>query len=80
MVYFLSLMFVDALCGINPVRAQGRSLSWTYLEIPRAFSVSPLICCSVAKLCLTLCDPLDCSTPGFLVLHRLPEFAQIHVH
>ena len=25
----------------------------------------------------TLCDPMDCSTPGFLVLHYLPEFAQI---
>ena len=27
-----------------------------------------------------LCDPMDCSTPGFPVLHYLPEFAQIHVH
>ena len=26
-------------------------------------------CCSVAKLCVTLCDPMDCSTPGFPVLH-----------
>ena len=37
-------------------------------------------CCSVAKLCLTLCDPMDCSTPGFPVLHYFPEFAQIHAH
>ena len=29
-------------------------------------------CCSVAKLCLTLCNPMDCSTPGFPVLHYLP--------
>ena len=36
--------------------------------------------CSVAKSCLTLCDPMDCSSPGFSVLHYLPEFAQIHVH
>ena len=28
-------------------------------------------CCSVAKLCLTLCDPMDCSTPGFPILHCL---------
>ena len=27
-----------------------------------------------------LCDPMDCSTPGFLVLHQLPELAQIHVY
>ena len=37
-------------------------------------------CCSVPKLCLTLCDPMDCSKPGSSVLHYLPEFAQIHVH
>ena len=34
---------------------------------------------SVAQLCLTLCDPMDCSTPGFPVHHQLPEFAQTHV-
>ena len=37
-------------------------------------------CCSVAKSCSTLCDPMDCSTPGFPDLHYLPEFAQTHVH
>ena len=36
--------------------------------------------CSVAKSCLTLGNPMDCSTPGFPVLHHLPEFAQTHVH
>ena len=35
---------------------------------------------SVAQLCPTLCDPMDCSTPGFLVHHQLPELAQTHVH
>ena len=30
--------------------------------------------------CLTLHDPMDCGTPGFPVLHYLPEFAQTHVH
>ena len=37
-------------------------------------------CCSVTKLCPTLSDPMDCSMPGFRVLHYLPEFSQIHVH
>ena len=37
-------------------------------------------CCSVTQLCLTLCDPMDWSTPGFPVLHQLPELAQTHVH
>ena len=35
---------------------------------------------SVTKSCLTLCDSMDYSTPGFPVLHFLPEFAQTHVH
>ena len=30
--------------------------------------------------CPTLCDPMDCSTPGFPVRHQLPELAQTHVH
>ena len=34
-------------------------------------------CCSVTQLCRTLCNP--CSTPGYPVLHYLPESAQIHV-
>ena len=39
-----------------------------------------LHCHSVAKTCLTLCDPMDCSTPGFPILHHLPEPAQTRVH
>ena len=35
---------------------------------------------SVAQLCLTLCDPIDGSTPVFSVHHQLPEFTQTHVH
>ena len=34
----------------------------------------------VAQLCLTLCDPIDCSKPGLPVHHQLPEFTQTHVH
>ena len=37
-------------------------------------------CCSLAKVCATLCDPVDCSPPGFPVLCCLLEFAQSHVH
>ena len=36
--------------------------------------------CSIAKSCLTACDPTDCGTLGFPVLHYLLEFAQTHVH
>ena len=31
-------------------------------------------------MCPTLCNPMDCSTPGLPVYHQLPEFTQIHVH
>ena len=36
-------------------------------------------CCSFAKSCPNLCDPMDCSTVGFPVLHYLPKFVQNHV-
>ena len=36
--------------------------------------------CSVVKSCPTLCNPMDCSTSGFLVFHCLLEFTQTHVH
>ena len=35
---------------------------------------------SVAQSCPTLCDPMNCSTPGLPVQHHLPEFTQTHVH
>ena len=35
---------------------------------------------SVTKSCLTLCNPMNHSTPGFPVHHHLPEFTQTHVH
>ena len=35
---------------------------------------------SVAVLCPTLCNPMDCSMPGLPVHHQLPEFTQTHVH
>ena len=46
-----------------------------------SFMFSSFTCCySVARLHPTLCDPMVCSTPGFPVLHQLPELAQTHVH
>ena len=35
-----------------------------------------MFCCSVTQLCLTLCDPMDCSMPGFPILHHLLERTQ----
>ena len=46
------------------------------LLLSQANHIYSLCCCSRP----TLCDPMDCSTPGFPVLHYLLEFAQTHVH
>ena len=35
---------------------------------------------SIVQLCLTLCDPMNCSMPGLLVHPKLPDFTQTHVH
>ena len=43
-------------------------------------SISSVQFSSVAQSCLTLCDPMNRSTPGLPVHHKLPEFTQIHVH
>ena len=47
----------------------------------RHYSVHQFKCSvsSVSQSCLTLCNPTDCSTPGFPVHHQHPELAQIHV-
>ena len=45
-----------------------------------SFLQAVVVHCSVSELGLTLCDSMDCSTPGFPVLYHLPEFAQTHVH
>ena len=49
----------------------------TSIQVPGLHSVQ---FSSVAQSCPTLCDPMNCSTPGLPVHHQLPEFTQIHVH
>ena len=56
-------------------------LYWTcILQNSKIINLYYCCWCSVAKLCPTLCDPMDWSTPGFPVLLYLLEFAQTHVH
>ena len=52
----------------------------TTLEIVTSVVSLVVVRCWVTQSCLTLCDPMKCSMPGFPVLHQLPELAQIHVH
>ena len=51
----------------------------SYLGSPNT-SFSSVQFSSVAQLCPTLCDPMNCSMPGLPVHHQLPEFTQTHVH
>ena len=55
----------------------GKPLQYSFLENATNSSVQ---FSSVAQSCLTLCDPMNCSTPGLPVHHELPEFTQTHVH
>ena len=49
-------------------------------KIDNLYHFSPIQFSSVTQLCPTLCDPMDCSTPGFPVHHQLLELTQTHIH
>ena len=46
----------------------------------QVFYILYCCCCSVVQSCPTLCNPINCSTPGLFVPNYLLEFAQVHVH
>ena len=52
----------------------------TFQNSRNALRIFTEYCCSVAKLTLTLHNPMNYSMTGFPVLHYLPELAQTHVH
>ena len=83
--------FLSLYCGIwkHPLRFWSLSLghpkksrlhasSLLKASIPVQFSTVQFS--SVTQSCPTLCDPMDCSTPGLAAHHQLPEFTQTHVH
>ena len=53
---------------------------WTMLDTHPLLFVLLCPCPSVTQLSPSLCNPMNCSTPGFPVHHHFPEFAQTHVH
>ena len=53
---------------------------WKSLPSEPHWPIITMTCCLVAESRPTLCDPMDCSTPDFSVLHQLLELTQIHVH
>ena len=64
---------------ISTINTQGCYQSYKKLKL-NSFLMCFHGCCSVAQSCSTLCNPMDCSTPGFPVHHQLLELAQTHVH
>ena len=64
LVFFLRIVTMDDCCYLQ-----------MHLCIPIEMSAS-----SLAQSCPTLCNSMDCSTPGLHVHHHLPEFTQTHVH
>ena len=68
-LYVYSILKQDILQCLNVDESWGHGAMWN-----KPIQFSP-----VAQSCLTLCDPMDCSTPGFPVHHQLPEFTQTHV-
>ena len=49
-------------------------------KLLKKFILFKYCCCLVTKSYPTLCNPMNCSTPGFSVHYHLPEFPQTHVH
>ena len=69
--------------SVSPVlqlREGSKNSSNSFLRLFFLLMLVYICGCTVAQSCPTLCDPMDCSTPGFPVHHHLPEFAQTHVH
>ena len=62
------------------LKSQHLRLSYSTNIWPLYFTEPWFCCCSVGQYCPTLCKPMNCSTPGFPVLHPLPELAQTRVH
>ena len=65
--------------GIKPASPALTARFFT-TEPPGKTKLREFCCCSVAQSCLTLCNPMDCSTPGFPVLHHILELDQTDVH
>ena len=72
------------LVAISFSRGSSPPRDWTYISCIGRQTLYHWATCiqfsSVARSCLTLCDPVNCSTPGLPVHQQLPEFTQTHVH
>ena len=70
------------LCFVGSLAASLASTHWMPVSpfSPQLWHQNVSQFSSVAQSCPTLCDPVNCSTPGLPVHHQFPEFTQTHVH
>ena len=76
----LHLSFPGSSAGKETACNAGNSGSISGLGSSPGEGIGSVQFSSVAQSCLTLCDPMDCSTPGLPAHHQVPEFTQTHVH
>ena len=64
----------------NKIKYQGKQILLGIESSTERKKEIDCCCCSEVQPCLTFCDPMECNTPVFPVLHYLLKFAQIQVH
>ena len=72
--HFCPLPFASSVSNLRQI------LLFFFHILQFSFSLLSVQLSSVTQSCSTLCNPMDCSMPGFSVHHQLPELIQIHVH
>ena len=73
---FMSIVLWPGMTHLMPMLSQNACCGWGAWCHSLSFETFN----SVAQLCLTVWDPMDCSTPGFPVHYQLPELTQTHIH
>ena len=80
-------IYVFTLQTMHPLQLKQCEIHWKYctcvsfrIQLMPCFFLSPIQFISFAQSCPTLCNPTDCSTPGFPVHNQLLELVQTHVH
>ena len=73
---FMSIVLWPGMTHLMPMLSQNACCGWGAWCHSLSFDTFS----SVAQSCLTVWDPMDCSTPGFPVHHQLPELTQTHTH
>jgi len=76
---YITYILLKNIYGNNPIyirkEGEGERMQASLMKVFSSVQFS-----SVTQSCLTLCDPMNRSTPGLPVHHQLPEFTQTHIH